>query len=101
MGLWLLIDDERDLYCQAIARTPEVAKHLLRCNCWECVCFDHDLGCNETGYDIMMWMFNSNIYPPKIQLVTSNPVGRKNMGDLLKSKEYNSIDGINWKYNKE
>lgn len=99
--MWLLIDDIRDLNTDAIARTPEVARELLKCNCWECVCFDHDLGTKESGYDIMKWMFEMRIYPPKIQLVTSNPVGRDNMKFLLKDNNYESIDKINWKQKEE
>jgi hypothetical protein len=94
--MWLLIDDIRNLNCEAIARTPEAAKELLKCNCWECVCFDHDLGCAETGHDIMKWMFGMKIYPPQIQLVTSNPVGRDNMIGELESHGYKSSDYINW-----
>jgi len=94
--MWLLIDDQRDLNCEAIARTPQSAKELLKCNCWECVCFDHDLGTNETGCDIIKWMFMMKIYPPKIQLVTSNPVGRDNMIAVLKLEKYSSSDNINW-----
>ncbi len=94
--MWLLIDDIRNLDCEAIARTPQAAKELLKCNCWEGVCFDHDLGEGETGYDVMKWMFEMNIHPSKIQLVTSNPVGRNNMIGVLKSYGYKSSDYINW-----
>jgi hypothetical protein len=94
--MWLLIDGTRDLNCEAIARTPEAAKALLHCNCWECVCFDHDLGTGESGYDVMKWMFEMKIYPPKIQLVTSNVVGRENMAGLLIEQYYVSVDRINW-----
>jgi hypothetical protein len=94
--MWLLIDDTRDLYCDAIARTPEAAKELLAHITWECICFDHDLGTKESGYDIMKWMFIRMIYPNQIQLVTSNPVGRDNMIALLKQERYTSSDNVNW-----
>lgn len=94
--MWLLIDDTRNLNCDAIARTPEAAKELLKCNCWECVCFDHDLGTSITGYDLLNWMLDMHIYPRKIQIVTSNPVGRKNMEGALKEKGYTSTDTFNW-----
>jgi hypothetical protein len=94
--MWLLIDDERDLNCDAIARTPEAARVLLKCDCWECVIFDHDLGCAKTGYDILMWMFESKVYPRRIQLVTSNPVGRDRMSAVLKENHYSSKDGYNY-----
>lgn len=94
--MWLLIDDERNLNCDAIARTPEAARILLKCNCWETVCFDHDLGAVESGYDILKWMFEQKIYPQKIQLVTSNPVGRENMSAILKHNSYSSKNGFDF-----
>jgi hypothetical protein len=94
--MYLLIDDTRDLNCDAIARNSKAAKELLKCNCWKCVCFDHDLGEEETGYGILKWMLDMKIYPEKIQLVTSNPVGRDNMGALLKQYFYFSIDNCNF-----
>ena len=94
--MWLLIDDVRDLNCEMIARTPEAAKHALTCDSWECVCFDHNLGCDEFGYDIMKWMLEQSIFPPRIQLVTSNPVGRENMKMLLSSHGYVTKDGVNF-----
>lgn len=94
--MWLLIDDMRDLGTEAIARTPEVAKELLSHIIWECVCFDHDLGTEESGYDIMKWMFERMIYPKQIQIVTSNPVGRDRMIAALEKEQYTSKDHVNW-----
>lgn len=94
--MWLLIDDMRDLSCDAIARNSKSAMELLKCNCWECVCFDHDLGEDVSGYDVMKSMFNLKIYPKQIQIVTSNPVGRDNMMGLLNQESYHSKDNINW-----
>jgi hypothetical protein len=44
---------------------------------------DHDLGHDGTGYDIVKWMFEANIWPKKLRLHTANPVGRKNMRQLI------------------
>ena len=41
--MWLLIDDERNLNTDAIARTPEAGKKLLSIGGWSCLCLDHDL----------------------------------------------------------
>lgn len=86
--MWLLIDDVRDLNCDAIARTAEVGKKLLTVGGWECVCFDHDLGQPETGYDVLCWALENNLLPSKVQLVTSNPVGRENMRRALENNGY-------------
>lgn len=42
--MWLIVDDIRELNCEAIARTPEAAYKLISLGGWDCVCFDHDLG---------------------------------------------------------
>ena len=86
--MWLLIDDVRDLNCDVIARTAETGKKLLAVGGWECVCFDHDLGDGETGYDVLCWALENNLLPSKVQLVTSNPVGRENMRRALESSGY-------------
>lgn len=51
-NMWLLIDDERNLGTEAIARTPEAGKKLLAVGGWECLCLDHDLGTIESGYEV-------------------------------------------------
>lgn len=95
--MWLLIDDKRDLNCEAIARTSEVAKKLIALGGWDCICFDHDLGEETTGYNILEWMINDlNLYPKRIQLVTSNPVGRNKMALVLDNVGYKTIDKINF-----
>jgi hypothetical protein len=96
--MWLLIDDIRDLNVEAIARTPAAARKLLAAGGWECVCFDHDLGeaSSESGYDVLKWGLEQNFLPAKVQLVTSNPVGRENMTQALLQAGYSSKDGINF-----
>lgn len=98
--MWLLIDDLRNGNFDVIARTPEAAKDLLcYVPTWECVCFDHDLGDNvENGYRVMCWALDRGFLPEHVQLVTSNPVGRKNMGAALEAAGYISRDGgTNWR----
>lgn len=95
--MWLLIDDTRDLNTEAIARTPAAARELLSLKCWYCVCFDHDLGNKQTGYDILKWALENDLLPSRVQLVTSNPVGRDNMRSSLEHSGYKTIDGVNFK----
>lgn len=98
--MWLLIDDERDLNCDVIARTPEAARKLLAVGGWDCVCLDHDLGADEDGYQIAKWAIENNLLSTKVQLVTSNPVGRGNIRALLESNGWTSQDGINFTQNR-
>jgi hypothetical protein len=96
--MWLLIDDVRDLNCEVIARTPEAARRALFAGPWDCVCFDHDLGfaVTETGYDILVWALDRGLLPARVQLVTSNPVGRENMAKALLADGYKTNDNFNY-----
>ena len=96
--MWLLIDDIRDLQCEVIARTPEAGMKLLALGGWECVCFDHDLGQDSTGYDVLVWAIENDYLPNMVQLVTSNPVGRDNMDAALVDAGFTrQIDGVTYK----
>lgn len=94
--MWLLIDDERNLNTEAIARTAQAGRKLLAAGGWDCVCFDHDLGETESGYDVLSWALKAKLLPSRVQLVTSNPVGRQNMRAALEAAGYSSRDGINF-----
>lgn len=94
--MWLLIDDERNLNTEAVARTAEAGRKLLAAGGWDCVCFDHDLGGTESGYDVLMWGLNNGLIPKRVQLVTSNPVGRQNMRAALEAAGYKTSDGRNF-----
>ncbi len=94
--MWLLIDDERNLNTEAVARTAEAGKKLLTLGGWSVVCFDHDLGCEESGYDVIVWALERGLLPLHVQIVTANPVGRKNMASALVSYGYVTKDGSNF-----
>jgi len=94
--MWLLIDDERNLNTEAVARTAEAGRKLLAVGGWTCVCFDHDLGGPETGYDVLVWGLEGGHIPSRVQLVTSNPVGRRNMRAALEAAGYATRDGTNF-----
>ncbi len=97
-SLWVLIDDKRDLNCDITARTAEEGKRVLKeyKGRISVLCLDHDLGEEVNGYHVAVWAILNNCMPPKVQLVTSNPVGRKNIESLLRTNKYQSIDGINF-----
>lgn len=88
--MYLLIDDLRNTPTDFIARTAEAGKISLKSlhPVLTHVVFDHDLGEEETGYDVMMWALNNSVMPPNVQLVTSNPVGRDNMIAALLNAGY-------------
>ena len=89
----LLIDDIRDLDVDVIARTGEAGLNVLATMKFETVFFDHDLGDGITGLETLkIAILRGQLNKSQIILVTSNPVGRKNM-------EYVLIDN-NFKNNK-
>ena len=94
--MWLLIDDERNLNTEVVARTAAAGRKLLALGDWECVCFDHDLGDTESGYDVLVWGIKNDFIPSRVQLVTSNPVGRQNMRNALEAAGYVTRDGSNF-----
>lgn len=81
--MWLAIDDERNLGCDLIARTPEGAKAALRSCDFVGLCLDNDLGASESGYEILKWALDEGHVPPIVELVTSNPPARDRMGAML------------------
>jgi len=92
----LLIDDARDEGHKKIHRRVDIIARnywtgieCLKLRKWDLLLLDHDLNSFEdiadattekTGYDIMCFLEQNPEYlPKKIELVTSNPAGRKNM----------------------
>lgn len=80
----LLIDDMRDIKVDRIARTFDDGIEALKNEGpWNILYLDHDLGDEDphkTGYGIMEYLeANPDKLPGKIELVTSNPVGRQKM----------------------
>jgi len=61
----------------------EAIKELHRFR-YDIICLDHDLGEEKTGYDICKYIVENHIYCKEFRIHTSNPVGRKNMTDLLR-----------------
>lgn len=89
MSLYILIDDVRDIQSDLIFRNGIIAKMMLPHVPWDSfhrivLYMDHDLGLGPNGYQILDLIINHlKVYPDVIYLVTSNPVGKKNMSSLL------------------
>lgn len=80
----LLIDDMRNIKADVVARTYlEGLRALISLGPFDILYLDHDLGDSDerrTGYGIMNFLeANPQYLPKKIELVTSNPVGRIQM----------------------
>lgn len=83
----LLIDDVRNIEATKIARTFDEGISALKEEVWDILYLDHDLAEEDpkkTGYGIMCFLEENKQYLPKeIILVTSNPVGRKQMEVII------------------
>jgi hypothetical protein len=81
----LLIDDMRDIKASKVARNYTDGLTALTSEKWDVLYLDHDLasyvdGAEKTGYDILVFLEEHPEHlPGKIELVTSNPVGRQKM----------------------
>jgi len=92
--MYLLIDDIRNTPCDFIARTVGAGKLSLEKlhNCLTHVILDHDLGEEQTGYDVCVWALEKGYMPDNVQLVTDNPVGRDNISAALINAGYVCIN---------
>lgn len=52
---------------------------------------DHDLGCKKTGYDIAKWIVNSGYQNIRFHVHSANPVGRRNIVELLTHYGYEEV----------
>ena len=81
----LFVDDMRPcpdgddyIYCQDY----EEAIWQLSINDFEYVSLDYHLGYGESGLDILVWMRNNKKVPPKINIHSSHPWGRRQMKEF-------------------
>ena len=86
----LLIDDVREIGADHIARTPREGQKALLAFPVTHLYLDHDLGDpgTATGYDVLNWALERDCVPPRVMLITMNPVGRKNMENALENAGY-------------
>lgn len=83
----LLIDDQRNLPADRVARTYQEGIDALAERHWNLVYLDHDLGDfsgpegrEMTGDDMACWLEqNPQHLPDRIVIVTNNPAGRRNI----------------------
>ena len=85
------IDNVDGVYV-VIVRNSHDALEALKEFTFDIVFFDHDLGEDRTGYDIAKWIVENNINIKQgFKIVSSNPVGRFNISQLLNRYGYQEI----------
>jgi hypothetical protein len=82
MNLWL--DDVRDPVeyghiNYVWVKTAEEAIELLKKEKIKIASLDHDLGTEKTGYNVVCWMEENNVWPEKTFVHSQNPVGKQKM----------------------
>jgi hypothetical protein len=101
----LLIDDLRNFDgIDVVARTYESGKKILGLGDWTHLYLDNNLGdLWFEGVDILQWVFETApaIVPNFVQLVTSNPIARERMDNLLRDNGFIRQEDINFLRKKE
>lgn len=103
--MYLLIDDCRNLKgMDEVARNADEGAYYLSSRVkWACIYLDHDLGLESiSGYQLLVKAFESGWldYNPDFQLVTSNPVGRYNMAEVLYKRGYRTNNSYDFYWSK-
>ena len=65
------------------------------------ISLDHDLGTTKTGYDVCKWFVENDYWIDHINIHTANPVGERNMFQLLNRYAPNHIRITRNKFKKE
>lgn len=97
----ILVDDVRSMETvDIIFRNPNVALDIIK-NSISKIDFlylDHDMGTEYIdGYQfIKQLLYKFHIFPKQIMIVSSNPVGRKNIENVLQDNNY-YLNGFIWR----
>lgn len=95
IGVRIWIDDLRPApkgyiwcktYNQAIATINDFSHSEI-----ELICFDHDISCEKTGYDIAKYIVENNIKLKFFSIHSQNIVGVKNIRHLLTHYGYKEV----------
>jgi hypothetical protein len=96
MGKHLLIDDVRnlpgmDIICRNYSSGLGVCYYFHDI---DKLYIDHDLGEEKNGYQLIVELLDNGYCPKKVQIVSSNPVGVKNISEALIDAGYTkSLNG--------
>ena len=105
--IFIWLDDEREMpkYWEAAVNRGKTANQIFRSakdlikwyneNSQEYekifISFDHDLGSTETGYDVAKYITSHNLPLAGFAAHSMNPVGRKNIINLLTHYGYKEM----------
>jgi hypothetical protein len=92
----LLIDDERFIDCDIVARTAKEGKKYLALHKGNIIelYLDGILSekpNDETGAHVLVWAFENDLVPPYVRLISDSPAMLKFMNTLLLSNGFKRI----------
>lgn len=78
-----------------IVRSIENVKQFLEMGIVDQLSLDHDMGIQDTGYDLVKWMAEHEVWPKgQIWIHSANPVGVENMVATVNRYHPNGIKAI-------
>lgn len=83
----LFLDDTRPFpedIDYACCRSYHEAVSVLERHEFEYATLDYHLGAGESGYDLILWMYDNHIHIPHINIHSSHPVGRFRMASFIR-----------------
>lgn len=86
--IFLFVDDLRNpedcgLKDCVVARTSIDAINILKKGNVGACSLDHDLGGEDTGYAVVCWMEEHNVWPDIVFCHSQNPVGRQRINSAI------------------
>lgn len=88
----LYLDDCREApFGWDLIKTAEECIEVLKTGKVEALSLDHDLGEHKTGYEVVLWMVQNNVWPADIIIHTMNPVGRQDMLAMIERHAPSSV----------
>lgn len=93
----LFLDDIREFPESGYqcVRDAKTAKMLLGIMKFDFVTLDYDLGTEEDGLDVLMWMKENNVFVPHINIHSDHSIGRWQMNDFCQENFPNSTITMN------
>ncbi len=90
--MYVIIDDIRELGCDIIARNGHAGIKILTAlnGNFDVLCIDNDLSdaSEMDGIDVIKYAAKHNLLPSQVEIVSSNPVGVTNIGNVLKDNGF-------------
>ena len=99
-GVSIWIDDLRPgpvdfRVCRTYDEAIAAIDYFSKCESGiDLICFDHDLGEDKSGYDIAKFIVENHIPIESYSVHSMNPVGRKNICELLDHYGYKQLKKI-------